>query len=190
MLKSEFEALVGFEVDGDYYNDVIEPMYDAVVERDEEFGKREFAELLDKKRLKRPEGYIDRAEILFRGWNAEGGGWEYGAVLPHDGGKCTIFKQDEGDGSLSGAEVELGSVGQYVGDTDSSGRRIFEGDALAVFDAYGQKDRDVMMDVRSIGQWHSELRAVARSGSCAMVVGNSKEGRRIGKAGKAGNAES
>lgn len=85
-------------------------------------------------------------DIVFRGWDIKNNCWVYGyyedymaAFGPHT---ATIHvKMDWGlNGSFS---VVPGSVGQYIGVEDSTGKRIYEGDIIQTYFIYNnttQKD--------------------------------------------------
>lgn len=70
-------------------------------------------------------------EILFRGKRLDNGEWIEGYVMMHDHDKATIFRQNQGDGSLEGFEVDPETVCQSTGITDRNGVKIWEGDAVS-----------------------------------------------------------
>jgi uncharacterized phage protein (TIGR01671 family) len=88
-------------------------------------------------------------EYLFRGQHEENGKWVYGYYVAADDGKHYIFTGETG---LSQAafgyplmymdfvryEVIPGTVGEFTGMVDRSGKNIFEGDIVKSVNNYGQ----------------------------------------------------
>lgn len=72
-------------------------------------------------------------EVLFRGKRLDNGEWVEGYVMIHDHDKATIFRQNQGDGSLEGFEVVPETVCQYTGMTDKNGSKVWENDIIQMF---------------------------------------------------------
>lgn len=67
-------------------------------------------------------------EILFRGKSTDNGEWVYGYYVPVCFGRfpCKPAIVPEPDGTWKPIEVKKETVGQYIGLTDNSGKKIFE----------------------------------------------------------------
>lgn len=65
-------------------------------------------------------------EIIFRGWHEAEKRWVYGAGVHQGPGKTYILN---GAGIL--IEVQDSSIGEWIGEYDHNGKKIFEGDFVA-----------------------------------------------------------
>jgi hypothetical protein len=66
-------------------------------------------------------------DILFRG-KISNGQWLYGDLIQRDN-KCYIVYDGDPD-SIDNYEVDIATVGQFIGEFDALNRRIFENDKL------------------------------------------------------------
>ena len=86
-------------------------------------------------------------EILFRGKRIGSSEWVYGYYVPVCFGRfpCKPAIVPESDGTWEPIEVKKETVGQYIGLTDNSGKKVFEGDIVKgcwdiVFEVYFDED--------------------------------------------------
>lgn len=86
-------------------------------------------------------------KILFRGKRIDSGEWVYGYYVPVCFGRfpCKPAIVPESDGTWEPIEVKKETVGQYIGLTDNSGKKVFEGDIVkgcwsTVFEVYFDED--------------------------------------------------
>lgn len=73
-------------------------------------------------------------EILFRGKRADGGGWVYGYFFTEIG---SFIKERPSSVSTNTYLVLPETVGQYTGQNDRNGTRVFEGDIVQQNDEVG-----------------------------------------------------
>ena len=68
-------------------------------------------------------------DIFFRGKDSNGQ-WLYGDLIQR-AYKCYIVDENDTD-SIENYEVDIATVGQFIGELDASNKRIFENDKLCV----------------------------------------------------------
>jgi uncharacterized phage protein (TIGR01671 family) len=138
-------------------------------------------------------------EILFRGKRVDNGEWVEGFFVlaedvckPDNAITPLIFETDLihfGYGEFNSAiEVIPETVGQYTGVTDRNGRKIFEGDVVDVYDAFGKLDKE-----RLTVEW-DELFSCWRIGKSSLygsvhvashkIIGNIHDNPKLPKGGK------
>lgn len=141
---------------------------------------------------------IEMREILFRGKRLDNGEWVEGALFQGDDTHPTLIIS--GRNPVLSAVVDPSTVGQYVGFSDSNGKKVYEDDIIrktykgirepnfdadyvllwadcavveyAYVPAYGERE----------GEWTSDrfpvFKDFAESGTCALkavVIGNIHE---------------
>lgn len=147
---------------------------------------------------------VDNRELLFRGKRLDNGEWVEGSLLKGtiDGKAAHLIFADNfslvGNDvkALSHALVDPDTVGQYVGFSDSNGKRVFEDDIIRkTFSIRGEPDfvEDQVLlwaggavvefvYVQSIGEWTSDFEPTndfsgSRIISNAEVIGNIHDNR-------------
>lgn len=76
---------------------------------------------------------VHMRDIQFRGKRVDNGEWAYGVPVTYRGGMFIADPKlfgDPGKWRVEAHEVDPETVGQYTGDTDENGTRIYDGDSL------------------------------------------------------------
>jgi len=112
-------------------------------------------------------------EIIFRGKRTDGGGWVWGSLIqePH---RTRIFTAKD-DRSSSLREVLPETVGQFIGEVDKQGTKIFENDIVDFdwdFSNGFEKCREVVKFINGcFCVWESRTDIHVSALDC-LVVGN------------------